>query len=85
MGGVPATGAGAVVLNVAVTNPSAPSFLTLFPSGTTRPVASNLNFLAGETVSNLVVAKVGANGKVSLYNNYGATDVVIDVQGWSSA
>src|SRR5206468_1704194 len=84
-GGVPATGAGAVVLNVAVTNPTAASFLTLFPSGTTRPVASNLNFLTGETVPNLVVAKVGANGKVSVYNNYGATDVVIDVQGCSAS
>jgi acyl-coenzyme A synthetase/AMP-(fatty) acid ligase len=85
VGGVPSTGVGAVVLNVAVTNPSAGSYLTLYPSGTSKPTASNLNFNAGETIPNVVFAKVGANGKVSIYNNWGSTDVVVDLQGWSSS
>jgi hypothetical protein len=84
-GGVPATGVSAVVLNVTVTEPTAAdSFLTLFPSGTARPLASNLNFVAGETVPNLVVVRV-QNGRVSIYNNLGATHVVADVQGWFGA
>ena len=82
VGGVPATGVTSVILNVTVTEPSAPdSYLTLFPAGTARPLASNLNFVAGETVPNLVVVRV-QNGKVSIYNNAGLTHVVADVQGW---
>src|SRR5206468_3179312 len=69
VGGVPASGVGAVVLNVTVTNPTAPSWLTVFPAGQPLPVASNLNFVAGQTVPNLVVAKVGANGMVTINNN----------------
>ncbi len=40
------------------------------------------NFVAGQTVPNLVVAKVGADGKVAVYNNTGSTHVVLDVVGW---
>ena len=32
------------------------------------PLASNLNFVAGQTIPNLVVAPVGADGKVDFYN-----------------
>ncbi len=82
--GVPAAGVTSVVLNVAVTEPVGPeSFLTLFPAGTARPLASNLNFVAGETVPNLVIVRV-QNGKVAIYNNVGSTHVVADVQGWFS-
>lgn len=83
-GGIPATGVAAVVLNVTVTDPTITSFLTAWPSGTTRPVASSLNFDPRKTVPNLVTVKVGAGGRVSLYNNAGATNVVIDVAGWYS-
>jgi hypothetical protein len=79
---VPATGVAAVVLNVTATNPTASSYLTVFPTGAVRPTASNLNFLAGQTVPNRVVVKVGTAGKVSIYNLTGNTDVVADVGGW---
>lgn len=82
VGGVPVSGVGAVALNVAVTGASAPSFLTVWPTGEARPLAANENFAAGQTTSNLVVAKVGAGGKVSIYNNSGSTQVIGDVQGW---
>lgn len=83
-GGVPATGAAAVVLNVTITQPTAETFLTVFPSGTTRPLASNLNSRASKTVPSLVVAKVGADGKVAVYNNAGTSHVIVDVTGWFS-
>jgi hypothetical protein len=67
---------------VTVTNPSAPSFLTVWPDGSTRPLASDLNYLAGLTVPNLVVVKLGANGAIDLFNAFGTTDVVVDVVGW---
>ena len=82
-GGVPASGATAVVLNTTATNSTATGFFTVFPSGTTRPLASNLNFGAGASVPNLVEVPVGADGKVTVYNGSGgSTDAILDVAGW---
>ena len=80
--GVPATGVSAVVLNVTVTEPTAPSFLTAWPTGHALPLASNLNYVAGQTVPNLVVVNVGDGGRVGLYNSSGSAHVVADVAGW---
>ena len=80
---VPATGVAAIVLNVtAVDHSGEDSFLTVYPAGTARPLASNLNFVSGQTTPNLVVVPVGAFGRVSIYNNRGSVDVAADVQGW---
>ena len=81
-GGVPATGVGAVAVNLTVTSPTANSFLTLWPTGSPRPTASNLNFVAGQTTANMVIAKLGDGGQVSLYNLAGTPDVIVDVLGW---
>ncbi len=48
----------------------------------TVPNASNLNFVAGQTIPNLVVVRVGAGGKVRMRNNTGSTHVIFDVVGW---
>ncbi|TPG19331.1 M6 family metalloprotease domain-containing protein [Pedococcus bigeumensis] len=82
LGGVPATGVGAVVLNVTVAQPSAAGFVTVWPAGEGRPVTSNLNFVKAQTVPNLVVVKVGAGGFVDLYNSSGSTQLIADVMGW---
>ncbi|TMD48866.1 MAG: choice-of-anchor D domain-containing protein, partial [Chloroflexi bacterium] len=84
VGSVPPVGVAAVVLNVTVTNATAPSFLTVFPTGGAPPVISNLNFVAGQTVPNRVIVKVGAGGMVSFYNAAGRVDVIADVAGWFS-
>ena len=81
-GGVPSVGVTAVVLNVTVTEPTSTSFLTAWPAGTPRPLASNLNYTAGQTVPNLVVVKVGDDGRVSLYNHSGSAHAIADVAGW---
>ena len=81
-GGVPASGAAAVVVNVTAVEPTAGGFLTVHPAGEARPNASNLNFVRGQTIANLVVAKVGADGEVSIYNAAGSTHVIADVAGW---
>ncbi len=83
-GGLPAAGAAAAVLNVAATGPTSVSFLTVYPTGESRPLAANLNFKVGDTVSNRAMVKLGAGGKVTIYNNAGSTDVVVDVGGWFS-
>src|SRR5207244_2400793 len=49
VGGVPASGVTAVVMNTTVTEVSAPSYLTVYPSGVARPLSSNLNFAAGQS------------------------------------
>lgn len=86
VGGVPAANVAAVVLNVTATNASSTeSFMTLWPSGTSLPVASNLNFVSGQHVPNLVIARVGDGGKVSIFNKNGSVDVVADVQGYYAA
>ena len=45
-------------------------------------MASNLNFGAGQTVPNLVVVKVSADGWLDFSNAAGTVDVVADIQGW---
>jgi len=85
-GGVPSAGASAVILNVTAVDPAGIGFLTVWPTGQPRPLASNLNFLTGGTVPNLVVAKLGAGGKVSMYNGSGSTvHLIADVAGWYGA
>ncbi len=81
--GVPAD-ALAVVVNTTVTGPSGPGFLTVWPCGQPQPLASNLNYVAGQTVPNLVVAKLGAGGQLCMYS-LAATDVVADVAGYFPA
>ena len=81
-GGVPIGGVAAVVLNLTATDTSGSSFLTAWPAGNPRPVASNVNWVAGQTVPNRVIVPVSRSGQVSVYNLSGATDVVIDVGGW---
>jgi hypothetical protein len=82
--GVPASGVTAVVLNVTATDTTASSYVTVWPDGETQPTASNLNFTAGETIPNLVVVPVGADGKVDFYNHVGSVDLVADLQGYYS-
>src|SRR5207245_9326210 len=72
----------AVVLNVTVTDTTAPSFLSVWPDGGPRPGSSDLNWVGGVTIPNLVVVKLGSSGAVDLYNLSGQTDVVLDVVGY---
>jgi len=82
-GGAPPAGATAVVLNVTVTGPTVGGYLTVWPGGpTSPPLASDLNFVANQTVPNLVVVKLGADGTVNIFNGYGSTHVVVDIEGW---
>jgi hypothetical protein len=79
--GVPAT-ATAVLLNVTAVRPSAHTFVTVYPDGTSRPETSNLNMVPQQTVPNLVVAKIGSTGNVRLYNDAGDVDLIADVTGF---
>ncbi|HET6910782.1 MAG TPA: Ig-like domain repeat protein [Mycobacteriales bacterium] len=71
----------AVVLNVTAVTPTAPTFVTVWPDGTSRPTASSLNVTAGQTLPNLVIVKLGAGDFVDLYNHSGKTQLVADLEG----
>src|SRR3954453_13999065 len=82
VGGVPAGGVRGVVMNAPVPEPTAPSHLIVWPSQDAQPLSSNLNFVPGQTVPNLVTVALGAAGAVQLYNNAGATHVILDIVGY---
>jgi hypothetical protein len=55
-----------------------------YPCDKPRPDASNLNFVTGQTVPNLVIAPVSAKGEVCFYV-YGTTHLLADVSGYFAA
>ena len=83
-GGVPVNAA-AAVLNVTSTGGTGNGFLTVWPCGAARPLASSVNFAAGRDVANGVLTKLGTGGKVCVYAGAAATHLVIDVTGWFPA
>ncbi|MBB4910846.1 hypothetical protein [Actinophytocola algeriensis] len=82
VGGVPATGVSAVLIRLTAAAPTAGTWLTAYPHNTTRPGVSMLNVGPGETLSNTAVVRPGANGQITIFNAYGDTHVVVDVQGY---
>jgi Putative Ig domain len=78
-GGVPA-GATSAVLNVAVDSPSTDGFITAYPCGVPTPLSSNVNFVAGEAVSNAVTTAIGSNGEVCFFTDT-STHLIVDVDG----
>jgi hypothetical protein len=83
-GDVPASGVAAVAMNVTAVSPTSSGYVTAYPAGSSQPVASNLNFVGGETVPNRVIVPLGSSGSVSFYNATGTTQLVVDVDGWFS-
>lgn len=82
VGGVPAAGVSAVLLRLTSTQATAGTWLTAYPAGAARPGVSMLNVGTGETLSNTAVVRPGTNGQINIYNAYGDTHVIVDVQGY---
>lgn len=78
--GIP-TGAATVVLNVTVDQPQAAGFITVYPCDASLPTASNLNFVANQTVPNAVIAKLSASGTICLFNS-APTHLIVDAAGY---
>jgi hypothetical protein len=68
------------VLNVTSTGSQAAGFLTVFPCGTPRPTASNVNFQAGTDIANTVITAIGVGGKVCVYTS-SPTHIIADLNG----
>ena len=72
----------AVVLSIVSVGSVVPGFVTVFPTGTDRPLASNLNYRAGETRANSAIVGVGPGASFDVFTTSG--ELVIDVTGWFS-
>jgi hypothetical protein len=81
IGGAVPSSARAVVLNLAATNAGTPGYLTVWPCGATRPLASSLNLAPGETQSNAVIVGLGTDGKICIFTQGGA-DLIVDLNGF---
>jgi adhesin/invasin len=82
--GVPEN-ASAVVVNIAVTNTTSPSFIQGYPTGSPPSGSTptvNQNWVAGETLSTKGIIGVGAGGSITLANHAGNVDLVVDVDGY---
>ena len=72
----------AVLCNLTAAEPSGAGFLAVFETGTTWSGTSNLNFNAGQDISNNVTSAVSADGQVTVYNGGYPTNFVVDVFGY---
>jgi hypothetical protein len=81
--GVPAS-AKALSLNVTVTAPTSAGHLRLYPADRTRPLASTINFAAGQTRANNAVVGLDAVGRLRVHVGLaqGTTHVVLDTTGY---
>jgi uncharacterized repeat protein (TIGR01451 family) len=77
---IPAT-AQAYSLNVAVVPTTTLGYLTLWPAGQTRPLASTLNSLDGRIKSNAAIVPAGTGGAVSVFAS-DTTHVILDINGY---
>lgn len=82
--GVPAN-ANSVTLNITEASNTAGGYLTVYPHGTDRGLASTLNFTSATgALANEVTVKIGTGGAVDIYNLAGTTDVVADLEGYTT-
>ena len=86
---VPTNGtAEAVALNLTAVFGSAGTFLSVVPPNssdqcpTGYPAFSNLNVTAGYNLPNRVIVPLGPQQDVCVYNNQGAINFILDVNGW---
>jgi hypothetical protein len=79
-GGVPVTANG-VLINVTVAGATGGGYVSVYPCSATLPVVSNLNFVSGDTVPNLVATPLNAAGQMCLFTS-AATNLIADVAGY---
>jgi len=81
--GLPA-GAAAVSINATVTQPTADGYLTIYPGGTALPIASLLNYRAGQTRANNGIMPLGPSGEVVVHCGQatGTTQFILDVNAY---
>jgi hypothetical protein len=81
--GIPTTNVTAVAITLAVLGPASGGNLKVYPDQTTSPLTSWVNYPAGVSAANMVIAAVGPDGKIAITNaSAGAIDLLADVSGY---
>jgi hypothetical protein len=80
-GGVPASGVDAAIINLTAINPEGRGFATSYACGT-RPLASSLNYAAGQVVANELIAKLSPTGTICIFT-LDTAHFVIDAVGYT--
>src|ERR1022692_1263850 len=75
------TSAAAYSMNVSAVPEGPLGYLTVWPAGQPRPLASTLNSLDGRIQANAAIIPAGASGEISVYA-LNTTNVVVDVNGY---
>jgi len=84
--GVAAVGASAVALNVTAVTPSIGGFATVYPHGSSRPLAASVNYTAGAIVNNTVIVRIPnplTTNDFTIYT-FGQAHYVVDIVGYFS-
>lgn len=79
--GIPSS-AKAVVANVTAVSPATTGFLSLFPTGSTWPGNSTINYRTGKTRANNTILRLSASGMSTILNNGSTQHFIIDVTGY---
>jgi hypothetical protein len=77
--GIPASATGVAATVTIPADATAASYITVWPTGQTQPLASANNATPGITSASAGIFDLGTGGDLSVYNAAGATNVVIDV------
>jgi hypothetical protein len=81
--GIPSS-AQSVAVNITVTQPSSAGFLTVYPAGSAVPLASTINYRAGQTRPNNAVVSLGHSGNIAVACGQpsGTVQLILDVSGY---
>ena len=70
-------------MNVVAINPTADSYLTIYPADKPLPLSSSLNWVGGQAPTpNAVTVGVSADGQIAFFNNAGTVDLAADIVGY---
>jgi hypothetical protein len=64
--------------------PSGGGYLTIYPSGGTRPTVASSNYAGSDVINGPFTVKLGADGKFKIYT-FATTNLVVDILGYFSA
>ncbi len=73
-----------VAVNLTVVDGSQPSFLATYPTGSERPGTSSINWNDAGATANQTVVQVPSSHSITVFNNQGTVNVIIDLLGYYS-
>ncbi len=79
---IPAT-AQVLVGNATSVLPTGGGYLTIYPSGGTRPTVASSNYAGNDVINGSFAVKLGADGKFKIYT-FATTHLVVDILGYYS-